>query len=95
MNQRELNQKEDKIITIEPDGIVEITPPDGSAPKKFNFDYSYDDDSLQKTVYQVSCHSNEQSSWLRVPPLQRRSPRPRLSSVGQLLHCLPAAAATP
>ena len=52
MNKRELDQKEAKIITMKEDGYAAIQPPEeGAAPREFSFDYTYDDDSIQQTVY--------------------------------------------
>jgi len=52
-NTRELNQKEGRIVKIGNEGYVELTPSDESLPgKKFNFDFSYDWDTDQETVYQ-------------------------------------------
>ena len=53
MNTREINQNEAKIVVIKDDGYAAIQPPDDSAPlREFSFDYTYDDDSLQLTVYE-------------------------------------------
>mmetsp|Transcript_14140 Transcript_14140/g.47146 ORF Transcript_14140/g.47146 Transcript_14140/m.47146 type:complete len:765 (+) Transcript_14140:51-2345(+) len=49
-NQRELEQREANIVTIGGDGYVELEQPD-DAPKRFNFDFSYDENSTQDTVY--------------------------------------------
>uniref|UniRef100_A0A7S3ST25 Kinesin motor domain-containing protein n=1 Tax=Emiliania huxleyi TaxID=2903 RepID=A0A7S3ST25_EMIHU len=49
-NQRELEQREANIVTIGGDGYVELEQPD-DASKRFNFDFSYDENSTQDTVY--------------------------------------------
>ena len=52
-NTREINQNEGKIVIIKENGYCAIQPPDDSAaPREFSFDYTYDDDSVQPTVYQ-------------------------------------------
>ena len=52
-NQREINQEEEKIVVIKENGYAALKPPDDSMPlREFNFDYTYDDDSVQPTVYQ-------------------------------------------
>ena len=53
-NQREKDQNEAKIVTIKENGYAAVQRIDdpGAAPREFNFDYTYDDDSLQSTVYQ-------------------------------------------
>eukprot|EP00962_Isochrysis_galbana_P037289 scaffold12993_cov96-Isochrysis_galbana.AAC.5 len=51
-NQREKNQNEARIVTIGQDGLVGIAPADDSqAGKQFSFDFSYDWDTEQDTVY--------------------------------------------
>ena len=54
MNQREINQNEAKIVTIKEGGYAAIQriDEDGAPPREFSFDYTYDDDSEQQTVYQ-------------------------------------------
>ena len=51
-NRREIDQEESKIVTIGPDGYCGLQPPDENEKiREFSFDYTYDDDSIQKTVY--------------------------------------------
>ena len=55
-NTRELNQQEEKIVVIAPEGRAgscSLQPPNDpeAPPRSFNFDYSYDDDSKQEDVY--------------------------------------------
>ena len=53
MNTRELNQKEAKIVTIKENGYASVQSEDEmQGLREFSFDYTYDDDSLQLTVYE-------------------------------------------
>lgn len=51
MNGRERDQQEANILTINPEGYASIKQPDGSA-RQFSFDYTYDENSYQRTVYE-------------------------------------------
>ena len=52
-NQREKDQKEGKIITIREGGYCGIENPSerDAPPREFSFDFTYDDDSEQVTIY--------------------------------------------
>ena len=50
MNQREIDQKEGKIVVIKEGGYCELEPPEG-AKREFSYDYAYDEDSVQPDVY--------------------------------------------
>ena len=53
VNQREINQSEAKIVIIKENGYacLQQTEEDGGQMREFSFDYTYDDDSIQQTVY--------------------------------------------
>jgi len=53
MNSREISQNEAKIVVVKPDGYLGIENPQeqGNPCREFSFDYTYDDDSVQPTVY--------------------------------------------
>ena len=52
-NTRETTQEEAKIVIIKENGYAALKPPEEGAPlREFSFDYTYDDDSIQETVYQ-------------------------------------------
>ena len=52
-NQREKDQKEGKVITIKEGGYCGIENPSepDAPPREFSFDFTYDDDSEQLTIY--------------------------------------------
>ena len=52
-NQREKDQKEGKVITIKEGGYCGIDNPSepDAPPREFSFDFTYDDDSEQVTIY--------------------------------------------
>ena len=50
MNQREIDQKEGKIVVIKEGGYCALEPPEG-AKREFSYDYAYDEDSVQPDVY--------------------------------------------
>ena len=52
-NQREKDQKEGKVITIKEGGYCGIENPSepDAPPREFSFDFTYDDDSEQVTIY--------------------------------------------
>ena len=53
VNTREINQNEGKIVIIKENGYAALqSEEEGAPPREFNFDYTYDDDSIQSTVYQ-------------------------------------------
>ena len=53
MNTREINQKESKIVVIKENGYAALqSEEDSMPPREFSFDYTYDEDSLQRTVYE-------------------------------------------
>lgn len=53
VNTREKNQNEGKIVVIKENGYCGLKSEDESIPiREFNFDYTYDDDSIQPDVYQ-------------------------------------------
>jgi len=52
-NRRELDQQESKIVTIGSDGYCGLQPADESdRMREFSFDFTYDDGTLQRTVYE-------------------------------------------
>lgn len=53
VNTREKNQNEGKIIVIKEGGYCGLQHGDDmdAPPREFSFDYTYDDDSVQPTVY--------------------------------------------
>merc|ERR1719440_2702422 len=52
MNTREKTQEEAKIVIIKENGYCGLeVPEEGAPPREFSFDYTYDDDSEQGTVY--------------------------------------------
>ena len=84
-NQREKDQKEGKVITIKEGGYCGIeNPSDPDAPpREFSFDFTYDDDSEQVTIYRnlgapLLDKASHVSLYLHVSPLylpRRAAPR--------------------
>lgn len=53
-NQRELDQQEGKVVRIGADGYCALQPANEQERlREFSFDYTYDEDTLQTTVYEV------------------------------------------